>query len=768
MKKTTQNPETEINQRIDRLNTHAWEIINCDVNKTLELIVRAKKLAKKQKYQKGIADYTRTISFVQILKANYTEAWPLASKALQLYLTIEDNKGEADVLNIMGIFLRNKSDYEEALNNHKEALEIFRTIGNKKCEAETLCNIGSVHLSLCKYQKALKYYEEALELLEFKDNKRIKADILKNIGDTYRSLGNNESALNYTKKSLSLYEILRCHSGKAKALNNISLIYGRLGMYSEALKNYNISLKLSQKLGNIRSETLTLGNIGIIYQQIGSYSDSLANHFKSLKITRKIGDQQWEAKTLNNIAIVYQETGEYKDALEYYRKSEKICKKIGDKFFEAIVLKNISEVFELQGNSKTALDYLQKSLPIIIESGDENILSRTYNDIADVYRGMGKFNESIKYYKKHLKIAITNNCKQCHAEALLGIGSVLILEKKHNKAINKLKEGLPIAEEIGAKSLIYNFHELLSKAYEGATDFKSSLKHCRSFCSIKEEILNIESDRTRRKIIAIHDVETAKCEAEINKLRKEKLAKQSLELKIVVEEKNKLLEERKVLIGIAAHDLRNPIFEIQEKSFSENDCRESFDKLKDRMSQINKTSRQTSRILENLLSLEAIESGKIIMKQTKIDFGKIINNIVDSHAQRAKEKSISILYEQPKDKLFVCTDNIALKSILDNLISNSVKYSPQGKNIYINFRQSGGNVCCEIKDEGPGLTSKDKEKLFGKFCKLSAEPTGNEHSAGLGLSIVKSFVEKMGGRVWCESEHRKGAKFIFELPQYSK
>ena len=76
-------------------------------------------------------------------------------------------------------------------------------------------------------------------------------------------------------------------------------------------------------------------------------------------------------------------------------------------------------------------------------------------------------------------------------------------------------------------------------------------------------------------------------------------------------------------------------------------------------------------------------------------------------------------------------------------------------------------VRIEIQDEGEGISAEDMKRLFGKFARLSARPTGGEHSTGLGLSIVKKMVEAMNGKVWCESEVGKGATFIVELPQYS-
>ncbi|MFY7998474.1 MAG: sensor histidine kinase [Candidatus Kapaibacteriota bacterium] len=128
------------------------------------------------------------------------------------------------------------------------------------------------------------------------------------------------------------------------------------------------------------------------------------------------------------------------------------------------------------------------------------------------------------------------------------------------------------------------------------------------------------------------------------------------------------------------------------------------------------------------------------------------------------------------------------------MLSNAIKYSPHGKNVFVQVRShwslgighsandgdsnnasmtnspitndqsTNAFLRIEVRDEGPGLSPDDMTKLFGKFARLSARPTGGEHSTGLGLSIVKKMVEAMNGKVWCESEQGKGATFIVELP----
>ncbi|MSU63222.1 MAG: ATP-binding protein, partial [Pedosphaera sp.] len=101
----------------------------------------------------------------------------------------------------------------------------------------------------------------------------------------------------------------------------------------------------------------------------------------------------------------------------------------------------------------------------------------------------------------------------------------------------------------------------------------------------------------------------------------------------------------------------------------------------------------------------------------------------------------------------------------ENLLSNAVKYSPPEKSIFVRLAMNADGVRFEVRDEGPGLSAEDQKKLFGKFARLSAKPTGGEHSTGLGLSIVKRMVESMDGKVWCESELGRGATFIVQFPQ---
>jgi len=102
--------------------------------------------------------------------------------------------------------------------------------------------------------------------------------------------------------------------------------------------------------------------------------------------------------------------------------------------------------------------------------------------------------------------------------------------------------------------------------------------------------------------------------------------------------------------------------------------------------------------------------------------------------------------------------------VLDNIVSNAVKYSPRSSIVRLRVRKKGAAVRIEVEDQGPGIRPDEMPRLFERFSRLSTEPTGGEHSTGLGLYIVKNLVTLMRGTVWAESEPGAGARFVVELP----
>jgi signal transduction histidine kinase len=230
------------------------------------------------------------------------------------------------------------------------------------------------------------------------------------------------------------------------------------------------------------------------------------------------------------------------------------------------------------------------------------------------------------------------------------------------------------------------------------------------------------------------------------------------------EELLNLNNEKNNLIGIVAHDLKSPLNQMKGllsiiKLTSQSLDQETVEYL----TMMESSTTRLTDMIGKILDTEAIDSKKVNLTIEQVNLPEILNILIERFELSASQKNIQI-FANVAPNVLVCADRIYVEQVFENLISNSIKFSPPNKRIFVNLSSDNGKAIGEIKDEGPGITDEDKKKLFGKYQKLSARPTGNEISTGLGLSIVKKFVDAMGGEIWCESEAGKGASFFVKLP----
>jgi signal transduction histidine kinase len=245
-----------------------------------------------------------------------------------------------------------------------------------------------------------------------------------------------------------------------------------------------------------------------------------------------------------------------------------------------------------------------------------------------------------------------------------------------------------------------------------------------------------------------------------------RLAEANSQLHEANEELLKLNQEKNEFLGIAAHDLKNPLNGIRGNAefLREYGAEMAFEEQKKFITSIVDASDRMFSLIKNLLDVNMLEEEGVAVHLAGINPNALVAHLVEQYQSRAQAKNIRLHPPLEQAGVLVYADEQALMQVLDNLVSNAVKYSPSGTNIFVRVLRTNGTVRFEIQDEGPGISLEDQTKLFGKFARLSAQPTGGEHSTGLGLSIVKKLVEAMSGRVWCESELGKGATFVVELP----
>ena len=239
----------------------------------------------------------------------------------------------------------------------------------------------------------------------------------------------------------------------------------------------------------------------------------------------------------------------------------------------------------------------------------------------------------------------------------------------------------------------------------------------------------------------------------------EDISNKNLEIEKANEELIELNNEKNNLIGILAHDLRNPLtssLSIASNLESNSDYLKEDDKAS--MSFLVSALNRMNDMIAKILDIRMIEQKRINLNCEKMDFEQVLQEVFTNFKSVANSKKIKLKLESKS--IFGIADRNYLIQIFENLLSNAIKFSPPNRKVWSRLEEQNGEIRISFTDEGPGLSADDIKKLFKPFQRLSTQPTAGEKSTGLGLSIVKKYVDIMGGRVWCESEPGKGANFI--------
>lgn len=223
----------------------------------------------------------------------------------------------------------------------------------------------------------------------------------------------------------------------------------------------------------------------------------------------------------------------------------------------------------------------------------------------------------------------------------------------------------------------------------------------------------------------------------------------------------KLIDDKDHIIRILAHDLKNPLANITTISNILKEERE-IDQQKKFIAMIEKVSSQAQGLVNNVLDMATMEEGAIRLKPEELSIKDVVEEAVGSLSEQARRKGISVAVSGDDAEVFV--DHTYLLLIFENLISNALKFSAKAQKVTIELVADSKSVQVKVMDEGPGILPEEEGQLFEKFAKLSARPTAEESSSGLGLSLVKRYTEQIGGKVWYDRDASKGATFVVELP----
>ena len=271
------------------------------------------------------------------------------------------------------------------------------------------------------------------------------------------------------------------------------------------------------------------------------------------------------------------------------------------------------------------------------------------------------------------------------------------------------------------------------------------------------QYLAIRSDITQRKLAEEQLLR-------VNEDLENKVKQRTLELTYALVKEKELNEMKSRFVSIASHEFRTPLSAIlSSTSLIEHYVNpEQEEKRKKHIERIKSSVKNLTSILDDFLSLEKLEQGKIEAQNSDFNLREFIEDAIEEIEGMLKRKQQEVCFNYEGEES-VYQDKKILRNILLNLLSNAVKYSPEGKTIYVSGKVNDGKAFILVKDQGIGIPPEAQKNLFNKFFR--AKNVTNIQGTGLGLNIVKRYVELLDGVINFTSKEDEGTTFIVEFPQ---
>jgi len=600
-------------------------------------------------------------------------------------------------------------------------------------------------------------------------------------------------------------------AGEVSAMHFLGYLYIEYGYLDSAKKYLLQSHELTKGITNEKVIAQNYRLLAIYYESTDKFDEALDLLFRSLIIRKRIKDEKGEFATYISIGVIYQRINLDSKAIIYYSKALKYFERVQNDAAITSIYSNLGAIYNGIGKIDSAIIYLEKVIEYKAKIGDKISLAKAYHNIGTSYSYLGKYNKAISYFNKaiNLKAGSDNNFNIANDYTMLG--RCYLKMKNYAEAEKYLLIGEKNLKANNGLSNLIETYQYLADLYEEKKDFTKSVYYTASLNRLNDSLELIRNKSYVSEFETKFKILEKEQENELLKAQNQLLESESKKntilafslliflfisiylaynLKLIrktqdklinkneiIESKNRevanqnknlehLIEENQSLMGILAHDLRSPFTKITGLINLLIDEKDENEKVVF-IDYINTICKDSLQLIQDTIDISEIFNEKHTANAVKIEKfspSDVLTNLMNSFKIIASEKAIQIELVNAVDGLEITNSKEYLTRILDNLISNAIKFSPVNSPVIVSTIKLNNNIVFSIKDNGPGFTEKDKQQLFMRFKKLSARPTANEASSGLGLFIVKQLSNLMKGDIKVISEHNMGSEFVLTIP----
>lgn len=574
--------------------------------------------------------------------------------------------------------------------------------------------------------------------------------------------------------------------------------------YPQAIEYFELSNDFAVKHLNEPLRLEVMSCKGEVYSQIANYPKAIELQLLVNELANKYNYKHLVAMSFDQAGLIYLQVGQHQKAHDAFKDALVIFKEKNDSANIGKCLTHLGEAFLKMGNTAQAIDLTLQSLKIYEQMGDTLGIGTTKSYLGQIELKGGQPQQAVKHYLKALELLKDKEDLSLNAAIYFNLGEAFLALGSTTSAQDYLIQAAQTANKLGERELMAKCYNALSSAYEQKGDYVNALKSKNEFALLKDSILNEQTieyiarmDAIYRSIYKEKIIKTLKAQNDdaVKSLASQQTTKESFLIAIVLlvvisislfaafrvkqtsskklarlnHELSHLNATKDKFFSIISHDLKSPINSLM--GFTELIVLHAeaghYDKLAEFGQMAYGSSKKLYNLVDNLLLWSRTQVGTTPYQPQNIDVGIQCQNIIALLKLGGEEKDIVINGKLEKNLMAFADVNL-FNTVLRNLISNAIKFSPVGATVTVSTKKQDDHVLVSVADTGVGIAKENIDKLFRIDSNYSTLGTFNEKGSGLGLILCKEFVEINKGYIGVESEDGKGSMFYFTVPLANK
>jgi signal transduction histidine kinase len=598
----------------------------------------------------------------------------------------------------------------------------------------------------------LKPFEEQLQLARTPIE---RIDALNALAQ-HNSEGDTEKATAWANEAYQLATEIGYEGGILNGLLNLAWCSHCHSDYSKSIEYVMQALPLTRKPEYTQQEADAINILGNNHERMGNWQEALDYYLEALYLSEQQGNQAHVAVMRSNIGDIYALMGNYQQAIRHYQESYRIDVEIDHvDASDGMTLTSMADAYLHLNDPTVALDYAWQGLGLMQPERYWVGIARAYTVIGQAYHQLNDLTQAVSFYEQAMAAAETGGAQRESGIAMMRLAETLTSRGQTAAALQHLQAALMIFERLETQPLVAEVHGLLAGIYKTLGEYERALDHFEKQQAVKENLFNQQADMRLKTLQTQYEVERVRMDAEAQSSRNRVLQEE-------INLREQMIADLESYADNIAHDLKNPIAVISTyMALLEADLEGQVPEVSYRAIQnVVNTADKMHTIVESLLTLARARKQSIMPQP--IEMNTVLKNSLERLELPIQQRNARIHVSHPLPDAL--GHDSWLEEVWVNYIGNAIKYGGSPPEVHIGaVPLAGGLIRYWVSDNGKGLTADEQTHLFQKFERLGQNKIDGH---GLGLTIIKTVVERLGGSVGVTSSGipGEGCTFSFTLP----